>query len=582
MPIFNFTNQATAINPLSLNAASGVPLASFMIGNVASASAAKSDLLANQRRYLAFFGQDDWKATRKLTVNIGMDYSLEFPITERYNRKMWLDPTVRLPISDAVGLPLTGGFRFADAKTRSPFDLYRRQFGPRVGFAYQLMPRTVIRSGYGLFWVPAALTEVTGDSRAPAWAINTPMVTTLDGGVTAFNMLDNPYPSGLQVPPGNTQGLNTLIGQDAAANLRRYRSGYMQQWNFSIQQELLREGVLELSYAGSAGVGLPAGFAAQQNQLPDQYLSLGAALNQQVPNPFFNVVRSGVLAQRTVQRAQLLRPYPQFTTLFDEGNPVGHSSYHSFQLQYKQRYKASLVTVAYTASKAIGNTEARLDTGGNSTNAGFLNIYNRSLNRALSAYDVPQRLTVGYTFELPFGKGQRWLNQPGFVSRVITGWQVNGIYTAQSGRPISVATNTNLTGNFTQITDVYGTFVSNAVPNNNGQSAKLTTAPSERLNRWFDIGTFSQPAAFTYGTSPRSLPDVRADGLNNLDFSLFKNSPFGKDGRYNMQFRAELFNAANHVQFGFPAALFGNATFGVVSSQGNNPRQIQLALKLQF
>ena len=204
------------------------------------------------------------------------------------------------------------------------------------------------------------------------------------------------------------------------------------------------------------------------------------------------------------------------------------------------------------------------------------------MNRALSAYDVPQRLTVGYTFELPFGKGQRWLNQPGFVSRVITGWQVNGIYTAQSGRPISVATNTNLTGNFTQITDVYGTFVSNAVPNNNGQSAKLTTAPSERLNRWFDIGTFSQPAAFTYGTSPRSLPDVRADGLNNLDFSLFKNSPFGKDGRYNMQFRAELFNAANHVQFGFPAALFGNATFGVVSSQGNNPRQIQLALKLQF
>ena len=582
LPIFNFTNQMSAINPLSLNTASGVPMASFMMGYVANASAAKSQHLANQRQYLSVFAQDDWKITRKLTLNIGMDYSLEFPITERYNRKMWLDPDVPLPISQAVGLPLRGGFRFADTDTRSPFDLFKGQFGPRFGFAWQVTPSMVIRSGYGLFWIPAAMTEVTGDTRAPAWAINTPMVTTLDGGLTPYNTLDNPYPSGLQEPPGSSQGLNTLIGQDAAANLRRYRSGYMQQWNFGIQQELMREAVLEVSYSGSAGVGLPAGFAAQQNQLPDEYLSLGSALTQQVPNPFYGVVKSGPLSLPTVQRAQLLRPYPQFTTLFNEGDPVGHSSYHSMQLQFKQRFGAALVTIAYTVSKAIGDTEARLDTGGNSTNAGFLNIYNRRQNRALSAYDVPQRLAVSYSWELPFGKGKRLLTNLGPLNRVVSGWQVNGIYTAQSGRPISVATNTNLTGNFTQITDVYGTFVSNSVPNNNGQSPKLEGPAVERLNRWFDVSTFSQPPAFTYGTSPRSLPDVRAHGLNNMDFSLFKNNPFGRDGRFNLQFRAESFNIANHVQFGVPATLFGNATFGVVSSQANNPRQIQLALKLQF
>jgi hypothetical protein len=159
---------------------------------------------------------------------------------------------------------------------------------------------------------------------------------------------------------------------------------------------------------------------------------------------------------------------------------------------------------------------------------------------------------------------------------------VNGIYTAQSGRPLALATNSNLTGNFTQITDVYGTYVSNAVPNNNGQSAKLDGPAVDRLNRWFDVSTFSQPPAFTYGTTARTLPDVRSHGLNNLDFSLFKNNPFGKGERCNLQFRAEFFNVFNHVQFGVPATTFGNATFGVISSQGNNPRQIQLALKLQF
>jgi len=231
-PAFQFSSQMSAINPLSLNANSGLPYASFLMGYMASASVGKSQRLANERRYLAFFFQDDWKITRKLTLNIGTDYSLEFPITERYNRKMWFDPTAPLPISQQVGLPLVGGFRFADSSTRSPYDLYRKQFGPRVGFAYQLFPHTVIRSGYGLFWIPAAITEVTGDVRAPAWAISTQAVASLDNGVTPYDTLDNPFPKGILDPPGNSAGLNTLIGQNAAANQRSFHTGYMQQWNF--------------------------------------------------------------------------------------------------------------------------------------------------------------------------------------------------------------------------------------------------------------------------------------------------------------------------------------------------------------
>jgi len=584
-PAFQFNNQMSAMNPQALDTNSGVPMASFLMGYMASASVAKSQRLANQRKYLAFFVQDDWKVTRKLTLNLGMDYSLEFPITERYNRKMWFDPTAELPISQAVGLPLRGGFRFADSNTRSPYDLFTRQFGPRLGFAYQLLPRTVIRSGYGLFWIPAAITEVTGDNRAPAWAINTLAIASLDGGLTPYNTLDDPYPNGILNPPGSSAGLNTLIGQNAAANQRRFRTGYMQQWNFDIQQELGREMVLEVLYAGSVGTGLPAQWASQMNQLRDEYLSLGPALQQLVRNPFFGIVQTGPLAQPMVQRGQLLRPYPQFQTLYVEGMPLGHSNYHSFQLQFNKRFGGSIIGVAYTISKAMGNTESRsdwLEGGAQSTSMGFMDNNNRRLDRSLAVADVPQRLVVSYTLDLPFGKGRRLLNHLGPADRLVAGWQFTGLYTAQSGTPVAVGTPTNLTGAYNDVTDVYGSYSSNSRPNNNGQSAQLSGSAKDRLNQWFNTGVFSQPAPFTYGTAPRTLPDVRWHGTNNLDFGLFKNNRFGRDGRFNLQFRSEFFNVANHVRFGIAGMSFGTANFGVVSSQANNPRQIQLALKLLY
>lgn len=585
LPAFQFNNQMTAINPLRLDTNSGVPLASFLLGYMASASVAKSERLANQRRYWSFFFQDDWKATRRLTLNIGVDYSLEFPITERYNRKMWFDPAAQLPISDTVGIPLTGGFRFADNDTRSPYDLYTKQFGPRVGFAFQLFSKTVIRSGYGLFWIPAAITEVTGDNRAPAWAINTLAVASQDGGVTPYNTLDNPYPDGILDPPGSVAGLNTLIGQNAAANQRNFRTGYMQQWNFDIQQELGRGTVLEVLYAGSSGTGLPAQWASQMNQLADSYLALGPALREQVRNPFYGSVQTGPLAQPTVARGQLLRPFPQFQTLYVEGMPLGHSSYHSFQLQFNRRFGSSVIGAAYTISKAIGNTESRsdwLEGGTQGTSMGFLNNNNRRLDRSLAVADVPHRLVVSFSVDLPFGKTGRMLNGLGPLDLLVSGWQFSGVYTAQSGTPIAVGTPTNLTGAFNDVTDVYGSYSSNSRPDNNGTSAKLDGSATSRLNQWFNTGVFSQPAPYTFGSAPRTLPDARWHGTNNIDLGIFKNNRFGPDGRYNIQFRSEFFNAMNHVRFGAAGLFLGNPTFGVVSSQANLPRQIQLALKFLF
>ncbi|MBL8216645.1 MAG: TonB-dependent receptor [Bryobacterales bacterium] len=572
---FSFNNQMTAINPQRLDTNSGVGMASFLMGYAAGGTVAKSERLANQRRYLGSFIQDDWKVSRKLTLNIGVEYGLEFPITERYNRKMWFDPAAPLPISQAVGLPLQGGYRFADQDTRSPYDLFRRQVSPRFGFAYQAIDKTVVRGGYAIFWLPAAITEVTGDVRAPAWAISTGMLGSIDGGLTPYHTLDNPFPNGIQNPPGNSQGLNTLVGQGGAANLRDFRTGYMQQWNFSIQRELGRGMILEAAYAGSKGTGLPAQYGSQMNQLPDELLSQGLRLQELVPNPFVGQVAVGTLAQPTVQRGQLLRPYPQFTSLTLEGFPIGHSVYHSFQTQFNKRFSTSLIGVAYTISKGIGNTESRsdwLEGGAQNASMRFLNNNNRALDRGLNLFDSPQRLVVSYSLDLPFGPRQRYLNNIGPVGHVVSGWQFSGVYTAQSGTPLGLEAINNLTG----------TFGGGSRPNNNGTSARLTGNPKDRLNRWFDTSVFSQPPAFTYGNTGRTLPDTRHHGINNIDMGIFKNNRFGRDGRFNVQFRAELFNAFNHVRFGYANMSFGNPSFGVISSQGNTPRNVQLALKFVY
>jgi hypothetical protein len=571
----SFNNQMTAINPLRLDANSGIGMASFLLGYPSGGTVAKSERLANQRKYLSFFLQDDWKATRKLTLNLGLEYGLEFPITERYNRKMWFDPTAQLPVGTSIGLPLKGGYRFADGDTRSPYDLFRRQISPRVGIAYQLFPHTVVRTAYGLFWLPAAITEVTGDVRAPAWAISTGLLGSIDGGLTPYHTLDNPFPNGILDPPGSSQGLNTLVGAGGAANLREFRTGYMQQWNFNIQHELSRRMVLELTYAGSKGTGLPAQYGSQLNQLPDELLSLGPALQELVPNPFLGYVPTGTLAQPTVQRGQLLRPFPQFTSLTLEGYPIGHSIYHSFQMQFNKRISTSLIGVAYTVSKGIGNTESRsdwLESGAQNASMRFLNNNNRSLDRSLNLFDNPQRLVISYTIDLPFGPNQRFLKNVGTAGRLVSGWQLSGIYTAQSGTPIGLDAVTNLTGSFG----------GGSRPNNNGTSARLTGSPSDRINRWFDTSVFSQPPAFTYGTTGRVLPDTRHHGINNLDLGVFKNNKFGNEGRFNIQFRGEMFNVANHVRFGYAGLSFGTPQFGVISSQGNTPRQIQLALKFLY
>jgi hypothetical protein len=245
----------------------------------------------------------------------------------------------------------------------------------------------------------------------------------------------------------------------------------------------------------------------------------------------------------------------------------------------------STMSAAYTFSKSIGNTESRsdwLEGGAQGTSMGFLNNNNRRLDRSLAAADVPQRLVIAYSVELPFGANSRYLKGLGPANLLVSGWQLSGLYTAQSGTPIAVGTSTNLSGAYNDVTDVYGSYSSNSRPDNIGKSAKLEGSPTSRLNGWFDTTVFKQPAPYTFGSAPRTLPDARWHGTNNIDLGVFKNNRFGNDGRFNLQFRGELFNAANRVKFGVAGMFLGSSNFGVISSQANQPRQIQLAMKFIF
>ncbi|MGH9665001.1 MAG: carboxypeptidase regulatory-like domain-containing protein, partial [Bryobacteraceae bacterium] len=296
--------------------------------------------------------------------------------------------------------------------------------------------------------------------------------------------------------------------------------------------------------------------------------TLGNALLQQVPNPFYGIVTSGTLSNPTINENQLLRPFPQYTGLTYSQLPGGSSTYHSLQIRVERRLSSGLTILgAYTKAKFISNVYSENGFAGDVV-ASVQDSNNLSLERSLSSQDVTQRLVLSSVYNLPFGPGKRWLNSThGVAAKLVGGWRMSGIATLQSGEPLYLTTSVNNINGFTLASR----------PNNNGQSAKLSDpTPSE----WFNTGVFSLPAPFTYGTMGRTLPDVRNAGVKNLDFSLIKETRIQENMR--MEFRVEVFNLLNTPQFGSPGTALGAAGFGVVSSQANPPREFQLALKLLF
>jgi hypothetical protein len=403
-------------------------------------------------------------------------------------------------------------------------------------------------------------------------SFNNPFNGTLDGSLTPNDRLANPFPNGLvQTPGNNPKALPLFNGQGIAASVFNDPYSYAQQWNFDVQHEMPGGIAVSVTYAGSKGVHLP-GPDQQFDQLPTQYLALGSRLQDQVANPFYGQVTIGTLSKPQVARGQLLRPYPQYTG-FSSKNPTNRNSqYHSGQLKVEKRFGGGGTLLgSYTWSKLISDTDTItgwLEAGGGAGNV--QDHYNIRAEKSLALYDTPHRAVISYIVDLPFGKGKRFgANTTGVVGAIVSGWGVNGITTFQSGNPlpISVATNPN-------------PFGVGQRPNRTLATIGGDGSAQSRITQWFNTAAFVQPATFTFGNAARTMPDMRSHGIANYDFTVFKNTKITE--RVGLQFRAEVFNLFNRVRFGYPATAIGTSQFGVVSSQYNDPRLVQLAVRALF
>lgn len=568
---FNFTAPFTARDPFG---AGGYAFASFMLGYTASASLNTPAYLSEQRIYQAYYVQDDFRVNRKLTLNVGLRWDRDGSITERFDKLSTFQSDQPHPFAQRTGLTLRGRLALVDSPERPSrgwADQYNRQFAPRAGFAYSITPRTVARGGYGLFWLPLAIARRENLVEATATGTS-PFLGSIDGGRTPYRVLSNPFPDGITQPVGRDANFQqTLTGQVIPTTVSFGERAYSQQWNFNLQRDLGSASLIEVAYVGLKANKLPVN-VYPFNVLTPETMQLGTALVAQVPNPFFGLVSRGVLSTATVARGQLLRPFPQYDNITVRGFFIGNSNYHSMQLKYQKRFQGGAgVLVSYTASKLI--TDAESQTSWLEPTAGVQNPYNMRLERSLSSQDVPQRLVISGNYDLPFGRGKQFLgNTIGLMGKLVSGWVMNGILTAQKGVPLFLTTAANQTGSLG----------GGSRPNSSGRSAELSGPAQQRLARWFDVAQFSAPPAFTFGNVARTLPDVRGPGINNVDFSIFKNTSLGSEERIRLQFRAEMYNLLNRVEFALPGTAFGTAQFGVISSQNNDPRLIQFALKLLF
>jgi hypothetical protein len=472
-------------------------------------------------------------------------------------------------------MALQGGLAFpgVNGRSRSFYDPDNNNVAPRFGFAYALNPKTVVRGGFGLFYGPVQGGAVNGTSTPnTGFAASTAWVGSIDA-ITPTNPLSNPFPDGFVRAPGSSQGLMSQLGQGVVVMDPNRVTPYSEQWNIDVQRTLPANFALDVSYAGSRGLHLFGPLNA--DQLPDSALAAGADLKTLVPNPFYGTITNGTLSTAQVQKAQLLRPYPQFSAVTFGNSSYGASTYHALQVKATRRFSAGFsMMFAYTFSKVMDDVVASTAGAGfpgeTFGDASLQDFSNRSLERAPAQFDTPHTLTINAVYELPFGRGKRFLSQNRAGGWILGGWQLSGIETYRSGAPLSLRSATNTLGNFG----------GSQRPNWNGQSPYTSGDITSRVGNYFNIGAFAVPAAYTYGNTARLVSWLRAPAYANLDLAIDRT--FRITERFHLQFRAEAFNLLNQTVFGLPNTSIGSPAAGVISTIGNNPRQMQFALKLIF
>lgn len=573
-----FTSQ---VNPNSNAQASntGYAGASFFLGTPASGSLVSTAFTDAIEWYLGAYLTDTFNVRKNLTITAGIRWEFPEAYTEHNDRLTVLLPNAIDPLGVQVGLPLTGQLAFVNSPAYTPRQDMTNRYklvSPRLNLAYNVDTKTVFRAGYGLSWIPPDMVNYSlSPFQSPVNAATTTMVPSVGGTTSLYPSatFSNPFPTGLIPPIGhNPAQLSIFEGQSVISPNPNSAIGYAQQWNFEMQRQFTSSLMFDIGYAGSKGTHLTYS-VLNLDQLPDSQLALGTALNTQVANPFYGKISSGLLAAPKVAQGQLLRPHPQFTGYSDTAGTHAASSWNALEARAVQRFKNnSVISASYTWSKLISNTDTLTSWLESHGAAGVQDWNNLRAEKSLASFDVPQRFVVSYVYYLPFGKNKALLgNVNTFVDALVGGWSINGITTLQSGFPLAFTTSTN------QTASQGGGSRPNVVV---GVNKQLSGSAQSRINQWFNTKAFVAPAPFTFGNESRLDSTLRDHGVANWDFTVGKTIPLSE--RMTFDFKTEMFNTFNRVQFGDPGGSVGSATYGVVSTQVNNPRLIQFSGRLSF
>jgi outer membrane receptor protein involved in Fe transport len=614
-------NIALAFDPLysALNNTqgngTGFALASALLGVPASTQVVNFGGMHAFYHQYGFFVEDTYQVSRKLTANLGLRWDQPGIYSDASDSDTVFLPNAAAPVT-ANGKTISSYVNPATGQTqqlmglmtlvnsqawpsRREDNLHWKLFAPRVGLAYRLTDKTVVRGGYGLSFLPPTLSQ-DGPLASAVNGITTPVTNTFgSSGNTIRATVSNPFPSGIALPPRRNANFVNYIGTRIASRVPGDAQPYAQQWNLAVERQVGANGALTLAYAGSKGTHLLTQGAftfanLNINQVPDKYLALGpAVLNALVPNPFFGIVTdpSNILSAPTIRTEQLLKPFPQYDRVQAVDPHLGYSSYNALQTSFRERFGLGFVTVAYTWSKLMSNTDSVTSFLDESSIGGASPIQDNTAigqDRSISNYDVPHNLTFGYSLELPFGKNKRFLDvASGAVDKIVSGWRFNGLTSIRSGTPIAVTqTGSQLQGLMGVATGFVGATSSTIRPDIvPGCNTSVSGSSITRLNQWFNTSCFTAvPAGPTdtvrFGTASRVISSIRTMGTNNWDLSLTKDTPVTE--RVNVQFTAQAFNLFNHSRFGAPVTNRSAANFGQVTSVVNLPRQIEFGLRFSF
>ncbi len=560
-----FSNRETA-DPNSLGS-TGDAFASLLLGQVDTGRVQDPFQLSTRRSYGGVFAQDDWKATRLLTLNLGVRWEYQTVPSETANRSSIVSLTT--PNAAAGNLPGALVFAGSGANRTGSSSLTRNDFSAvsgRVGFAYQVQPTTVVRGGYGLYYSDNELSLV-GNGFQPQASF-----TTTNNGVTPAFLLQNGFPQNVSLQPTLSpaliNGQAATYYQNSAATLPR-----LQEWSLSVQQALGEKWLVEVDYVGNHGSRLVNPQMANINQVDPRYLSLGALLTQSATSSAAAAAGIRVpYAGFSGSVAQALRAYPQYQTLTSQSAKEGASIYHALQALLRRQFGNGLtLNLNYTYSKNMGYSSPSYQ-GFDSVDNTLQDAFNPAAEWSLLPNDVRHAVVFNYVYALPFGRSQKFLNRGGVLDGVVGGWSITGVHRYQSGFPLPIVA-TNTLPIFNRV------LRPNKIAGVDAATHISAGSYVPGVSRIINPNAFSQPAAYAFGNARPTYDDLTSFPVLTEDLAVVKHVQLGE--RANWELYGQFFNALNRHRYTLIDTNFNNASFGRASSV-SQPRYIQVGTRIRF